>query len=138
MGINKSYEDLQVWKKAIDLAQFIYSITAQFPKEERYDLTSQLRRAAVSVSSNIAEGCARNSPGEFIQFLGIATGSLAEIHTQCIIANRLNYINEKNFLKVISALDEVRKMLSGLKASIPNSKPKLATRNPELATRETI
>lgn len=134
MSANKSYEDLHVWGKAVDFAEWIYNLTASFPKEERYDLTSQMRRAAVSISSNIAEGCARNSSGEFIQFLGIATGSLAEIHTQCIIAKRLCYIKENDYLKTLTFVNEIRKMLNGLKSSIRNAKNKLATRNPELAT----
>ena len=92
MKKNKGYEDLLVWHKAIDLVDDVYKATYNFPKEEVYALTAQIRRSAVSVPSNIAEGCARNSYREFVQFLGIATGSLAELHTQLIIALRQNYI----------------------------------------------
>ena len=80
-GTIKSYEDLIVWQKALDLAEEIYRATRQFPKDELYGLTSQMRRAAVSIASNIAEGHERNSRGEFLQFIGHARGSLAELET---------------------------------------------------------
>ena len=90
----KHYKDLLVWQKAIALVTQVYVVTRSFPREERYGLTSQIRRAAVSVPSNIAEGQARLTPGEFRQSLGIAKGSLAELDTQLIIAENLGYLTE--------------------------------------------
>ncbi|HSW61296.1 MAG TPA: four helix bundle protein [bacterium] len=106
------HKDLDVWKKAIEFVAEIYKITREFPKEEIYGLTSQIRRAAVSIPSNIAEGAARNSTKEFIQFLYIALGSSAETETQLIIAKEIGYIQ-----KVEEKLDEIeriRKMILGL------------------------
>jgi four helix bundle protein len=106
------HKDLDVWKKGIDLVADIYKATDSFPKSEIYGLTNQIRRAAVSVPSNISEGAARNSDKEFIQFLHIALGSLSETETQIIIAARLNYMeNEKDLLLEIQTL---RKMVTGL------------------------
>jgi len=89
----RNHKDLEVWKKSMDLVSNIYKITESFPNKELYGLTNQIRRAAVSVPSNIAEGAARSSKKEFIQFLYIALGSLSELETQIIIANRLEYLN---------------------------------------------
>jgi len=86
----KSYKDLIVWQKAMDLVEMVYQVTRSFPKDELYGLTNQLRRAAVSVPSNIAEGQAHNSTAEFRNFLSIAHGSLAEVETQLLIAERLH------------------------------------------------
>ena len=132
MGKNKSYEDLLVWKKSIALTNLIYTYTRGFPKDELYGLSSQIRRSAVSVASNIAEGCARNSYGEFIQFLGIATGSLAEVHTQLIIAHNQQYIKKEELKTAVEELNEIRRMLNGLKASLrqtPARNQQLVTRN---------
>ena len=103
------YKDLIVWQKAIDLATWIYSLTAGFPKEELYGIVSQMRRAAVSIPSNIAEGQSRQHKSEFIQFLSIAKGSLLELETQLIISGRLKYISENdlNEGKEMSFLTEV-------------------------------
>src|SRR5690606_10442061 len=89
-GRVSSYRDLQVWRRALDLAEAIYEATAHWPREERFGLVSQIRRAAVSVPSNIAEGAARRSTGEFLQFIGMARGSLAETDTQLLLAQRLD------------------------------------------------
>lgn len=104
-----NHKDLQVWKKSIELARNIYILTKSFPKEEMYGLTSQIRRAVVSISSNIAEGAARNSDKEFIHFLYIALGSLAELETQLIISKDIGYLD-----KLDIDLEEIRKMLLGL------------------------
>ena len=96
----KTHKDLEIWKEGIELVRKIYEITYTFPKKEQYGLTSQIRRAAVSIPSNISEGAARNSKKEFIQFLYISLGSIAELETQIIIANKLNYIDD------ISDIDE--------------------------------
>jgi four helix bundle protein len=112
----KHYKDLLVWQKAIALVTQVYIVTRSFPREELYGLTSQICRAAVSVPSNIAEGQARLTPGEFRQFLGIARGSLAELDTQLIIATNLGYLTETGSL--FEQLAEVGRMLSGLLASL--------------------
>lgn len=96
------------------LAEGVYKITIDFPKHELYGLTSQLRRAAVSIPSNIAEGQARNSTGEFIQFLGIARGSLAELETQLELAARLGFLSDDEKAKALNLHAEVGRMLSGL------------------------
>jgi len=110
----KTHKDLDVWKKSVDFVTIIYKETQSFPKEEIYGLTNQIRRSAVSISSNIAEGAARNSDKEFIHFLYIALGSLMELDTQLIIARNLIYINEEDFIQLISKLEEIGKMLNGL------------------------
>ena len=92
----KTHKDLDVWNKAMDLAEQLYLLTGRFPKEEQFGLTSQIRRAAVSIASNIAEGAARNSNKEFLQFLYIALGSAAEIETQLLLAKRLKFLKEDN------------------------------------------
>ncbi len=89
----KSYQDLIVWQKAMDLVQLVYKASKKTPDEERYLLTSQLRRSAISIPSNIAEGQARQSTAEFLNFLSIARGSRAELETQIFIAKRLGYLN---------------------------------------------
>jgi four helix bundle protein len=94
----KCHRDLEAWKRSMTLVQEIYSITGSFPNHELFGLTNQMRRAGVSIPSNIAEGAARNSKKEFIQFLYIAIGSLSEVETQILIAKGLGYINEQENL----------------------------------------
>lgn len=110
------------------LCKDVYLHTRDFPKEELYGLTSQIRRCAVSVPSNIAEGCARNSVGEFLQFLGIASGSIAELFTQLTLANSFGYLDDASYTALIERTKEIGKMLAGLKAS-QKPKPSLATSN---------
>ena len=110
----KSYKDLIVWQKALDLVDRIYDITESFPSREMYGLTNQLRRAAVSVPSNIAEGQARQSTLEFKRFLSIARGSLAEVETQLHIAIRRQYVSEEDFRKTLLLANEISKMLASL------------------------
>ncbi len=104
-----NHKDLEVWKKSIELSKNIYIITKNFPKEEIYGITSQIRRSAVSIPSNIAEGAARNHDKEFIQFLYISLGSLAELETQLIISKEIGYLE-----KIDINLEEIRKMILGL------------------------
>jgi len=111
---SKSYRDLVVWRKSIDLAKHIYLATECFPKSEIYGLVNQLRRASVSVPSNIAEGQARRSPAEFVHFLHISVGSLAEIDTQLIIAEELGYLPPTTATELSLEIVEIRKMLFGL------------------------
>ena len=106
------HKDLDVWKKSIELVTEIYSITANFPNEEKYGIVSQIRRAAVSIPSNIAEGCARFSDKENLRFLDIARGSLAELETQLIISKNLGFIDSDNLIQKIYPIAQ---MLSGLK-----------------------
>lgn len=109
----KTHKDLDVWKEAVMLVKKIYELTSVFPKEEIYGLTSQIRRAVVSIPSNIAEGAARNSRKEFIQFLYIALGSCAELDTQLIIAKELGYINECQSL-LFEDLEKIKSKILGL------------------------
>ncbi|MDR0612502.1 MAG: four helix bundle protein [Dysgonamonadaceae bacterium] len=109
-----THKDLTVWKKSMNLVLLIYKITKSFPKEELYGLVSQMRRSAVSVPSNIAEGHARGSDKELVRFLFISLGSAFELETQLIIAYHLNYIQEIDYKKAIELNDEVRKMLVSL------------------------
>ncbi len=116
--MKKSYRDLVVWQKSIDLSALIYAITDQFDKAEKYGLTSQIRRCSVSVASNIAEGSARGTDKEFVQFLHIARGSLAELYTQMTVAYRINYISKEQMKDAEHRIDEIGKMLHGLKSSL--------------------
>ena len=116
----KNYRELIVWQKAMKLVTSIYKISQQFPKEEIYGLTSQIRRAAVSIPSNIAEGQARQSTKEFLHFLSIAQGSRAEVETQILIAQRLEYIDESNSTIIINQLEELARILYGLTKSLKN------------------
>src|SRR5438477_6001033 len=110
---SQSYKDLNVWQKGIELAKLIYTLTARFPTEEKFGLVSQMRRAAVSIPSNIAEGQARHSTGEFIQFISNAEGSVAELETQIEIAVDLMYCTPAQKERAPSLAEEVRKMLNG-------------------------
>lgn len=118
----RNHKDLNVWKKSIDLVDIIYKVTKSFPKEELYCLTSQIRRSAISVPSNIAEGAARSSKKEFIQFLYIALGSLSELETQIIIANRQGYLNNLNSL--LENIKVIQKLINGLIYSIKKNSQK--------------
>lgn len=108
----QDFHDLTVWQKAIDLTACIYSLTRKFPKEETYGLSSQLRRAAVSAASNIAEGRGRLNHGEFRQFLGVALGSTFEIQTQFVVAGRLEMVNQGAIEEATALSNEVSMMLT--------------------------
>lgn len=110
----KSHKDLDVWKRSVDLVTFIYRVTNSFPKEETYGITNQVRRAAVSIPSNISEGAARNHSKEFIQFLYVSLGSLSELETQIIISENLKFLFTADSIKVQNELTELRKMILGL------------------------
>ncbi|MBP6925537.1 MAG: four helix bundle protein [Candidatus Pacebacteria bacterium] len=112
MGTITNYKDLIVWKKSITLCKNIYTLTHNFPKEELYGLVSQIKRSAVSIPSNIAEGYARNSTKEFVQFLHIAYGSASELETQIEIAKELEFISEKEYNEINAQLIEILKMLN--------------------------
>jgi four helix bundle protein len=118
----KSHKDLDVWNKGIDLVTMIYNITRRFPKDELYSLTNQIRRAAISIPSNIAEGAARKHSKEFIHFLYISLGSISELETQIIISENLKYSQYSDSLKLQNELTELRKMILGLIRYLENKK----------------
>lgn len=115
------FEELKIWQKAMNIAEYSYKATATFPKDEKYNLTSQIRRSAVSIPSNIAEGAGRNSNGEFKQFLGIANGSSFELITQLYLSERLNLLKKENVKLIIDDLFEVCKMNYSLQRSLSKS-----------------
>ncbi len=110
----KSFKDLRIWQKGIEIVSDIYILTKKFPKEELFSLTSQLRRSAISIPSNIAEGFKRYHNKEYKQFLYITLGSCAELETQIIIAKKLKYINENEETELIEKLDHIGRMTSSL------------------------
>ena len=116
--MGRSYKDLVAWQKAMDLVTATYRTTAGFPKDELFGLTSQLRRAAVSIPSNIAEGQGRLSEKEFRHFLGQARGSLMEVETQLQIAENLGYLQEEQTAALLRSCAEVGRILNGLLASV--------------------
>lgn len=105
-----NFKELKIWNKSIDLASEIYKATSNFPSEEKFGLISQMRRCAVSISSNIAEGAGRNTNGEFRQFLGIANGSSYELYTQLILSNKLKFIDDDTLNPILKEIDEIQKM----------------------------
>jgi len=115
---SRSFRDLEVWKISIDLVREIYLATEKFPATEIYSLTDQIRRAAVSIPSNIAEGQGRNSSKEFKQFLAISLGSVAELETQLVIANQIGYLTGEEVTPFLDHLDRIRKMIRSLAARI--------------------
>jgi four helix bundle protein len=114
----KPHHRLVVWQRALALVRKIYELTAAFPAEEKYALAAQMRGAAVSIPSNIAEGAARSSRKEFIHFLFIAQGSVAELETQVLIARDLGFLSSEQSTPVIEELDELSKMIIGLQRSL--------------------
>jgi len=102
--------ELKIWNKAIELSVTVYKATISFPKEDKYGLTSQIRRSAVSIPSNIAEGAGRNSESQFVYFLSIANGSAYELQTQLIISHELNYIDKLKLNAMLNELNEIQKM----------------------------
>lgn len=114
----KDYKDLIVWQKAMDLVVEVYALAKLLPKEEIYALSSQIRRAAISIPSNIAEGQARNSTKEFIQFLAIAKGSKAELETQLLLCLRIGYLHEDQIATAMNTLAEIGKMINALQQKL--------------------
>jgi four helix bundle protein len=103
-------EKLEIWRKAMDLVTQVYIVISNLPKDEQYGLTSQIKRCAISIPSNIAEGAGRNSNKEFIYFLGIAQGSSYELKTQLLLTSELRLITKKEITKIITDLEEIQKM----------------------------
>lgn len=116
----KTYSELVVWQKSIDLVELVYRITRKFPDDEKFNLTSQIRRSAVSIPSNIAEGHGRKTNGEFSHFLKVAFGSSSELGTQLLISLRLKMLTQKEYDEVSELLTYVRKMLNSLIAKTSN------------------
>jgi len=114
----KNYQELVAWQKAMDLVEDVYKLTKHFPREELYALTSQIRRAAVSVPSNIAEGQGRRTTSDFLRHLSIAYGSLREVETQAMIAQRLKYVAGANVKSVIDRAGDVGRLLNGLMSAL--------------------
>ena len=113
-----SYKDLQVWQKSIQLVKEIYLITEKFPQSEKFGLVDQLRRAAISIPSNIAEGYGRNSPKERAQFISLARGSAAEVEAQLTVSRELGFVTSLDSTKAEQLVTEVLKMLTGLRKSL--------------------
>jgi len=114
----KSYQDLVAWQKGIDLCELVYRASATFPRQEVYGLTSQIRRAAVSVPSNIAEGAGRITKGEFVQSVGHARGSVLEVETQLFVATRLGYLSSNETGGLFELTNEIGKLTNGLIRSL--------------------
>ena len=110
----KNYRELIVWQKAMDLVELVYRLARRFPKDELYGLTSQIRRAAVSIPSNVAEGQGRRTTAEFLRFLSIANGSLKEVETQLLLAERLAYIDQQQTAEAMALTTEVTRLINGL------------------------
>lgn len=116
-----NFEKLDTWQRAIDFADLVYTLTRNFPQDERLGLTNQMRRAAVSVSSNVAEGSARISRADFARFVEIATGSLFEVVSQATVGQRKGFLSGEQYRRLYAAAEEQGKMLSGLRRSLLES-----------------
>lgn len=114
----KKFKDLNVWGKAIDLVKAVYSATNDFPEEEKFGLTSQIRRSAVSIPSNIAEGSGRDSDKEFNHFLNIARGSTFELETQLIISGEIGILNSDELNQLSEKIDEIQRMITNLQKKL--------------------
>jgi len=117
-SLGSNYRDLRVWNTAISLALDVYRITEKFPQMERFGLTSQLRRAAVSVASNIAEGHSRTTRGEYKQFLSVARGSVVEIEVQLTLAEQLGYVQSPGLASALDQCDAISRMITNLKRAL--------------------
>ena len=115
-----NYKKLDVWKRAVDLSKIIYDITSKFPIEERYGLTSQLRRAVVSISSNIAEGCGRRTSKDYAQFLHNSMGSVKEVESELYVAEKLGYLKIEAINPILKELEEIGRMINGVILRISN------------------
>ncbi len=116
-----NFEKLDVWQKAFGFADLVYNHTRHFPADERFGLTNQMRRAAVSISSNIAEGTSRVSQADFARFIEIAMGSVFEVVSQAFVGRRQDFLNQEGFRALYTAAEEIGRMLSGLRKSLPST-----------------
>lgn len=113
-----NFEKLETWQEAINFADLVYRLTRQFPDEERFGLTNQMRRAAVSISSNVAEGCSRSSRPDYARFVEIATGSLFEVVSQATVGRNQGFLNPASYQQLYQAAEKQSRMLSGLRRSL--------------------
>ncbi len=114
----QGYKDLLVWQKGMTLAKDVYNVTRGFPRDEKFGLVSQMRRAAVSIPSNIAEGQARKTTNEFVQFISHSEGSVAELETQLLLSAELGFCNQSKGAEILALLAELRKMLNALRRTL--------------------
>ncbi len=119
----RPHHRLEAWSKSVDLVTEVYRETERFPKEERYGLSSQIRRAAVSIPANIAEGAGRNSQKEFAYFLSNSQGSASELETELIIAHKLGYLDETTFSRLVLELERIGRLITGLSRYVKTPKP---------------
>jgi four helix bundle protein len=119
----QSYQELVAWQKAMDLVESVYRVSQQFPREEVYSLTAQVRRAAISIPSNIAEGQGRNTTRDFLHFLSIARGSIKEVETQLLIAERLQYTTQQTTATLLEQTQQVGRLVSGLSNALKKTNP---------------
>jgi four helix bundle protein len=125
----RGYRDLLVWQNGMAMAKQIYQLTREFPNEEKFGLVAQMRRAAVSIPSNISEGQARNSSGEFVRFISMAEGSLAELDTQVQLSVDLDFANPSDTAVIFEAISELQRMLNGLRRAIAAKKAVTSDKN---------
>jgi four helix bundle protein len=118
MVLRRGYTDLQAWQKSMDFVDAVYTLTRSFPKDEMYGLCSQIRRSAVSIPANLAEGCSRDSTKEFIRFVNIALGSMAETETHLLIASRQGYMTVESLETLLEKAAEIGRMMQGLRKSL--------------------
>ena len=114
----KSYRELEVWRKSVSLVCDVYALTARFPREEQYGLTSQLRRAAVSIPCNIAEGYGRETRGEYLNQLSVASGSANELETLCIVSDKLSVADAAKLSSIVEQVDAIQRMLARLRSRL--------------------
>jgi four helix bundle protein len=131
----KDYKDLLEWQNGMALSKLVYRLTVRFPRDEKFGLALQIRRAAVSVPANIAEGQARQNAKEFLQFLSHAEGSLAELETQALLSVELGFVYREDLTDILSKIDELQKMIVGLKRKLSSLSP-LAIRHSPLSRAE--
>ncbi len=136
-NVVRSYRDLQVWQKSRILVSDIYKLSSAFPKEEMYGLTSQMRRAAISIPSNIAEGSSKGSTREYLRFLSIAYGSLCELETQLYLAQDLGFIAPDAINLILEKTNEIGRMINGLSRALEQKLTELRTLNSGLSDAQT-
>jgi len=114
----RHYKDLKIWQKGMHLSKSVYQLTTRFPSDERFGLSAQMRRAAISVPSNIAEGQARHGTREFLQFLSHAGGSLAELETQVLLSTELGYCSSSDTAGIVGEIEEIQKMMAAIRGKL--------------------
>jgi four helix bundle protein len=125
-GSLRDFKKIQVWERAHSFALRIYKLTSAFPNNEMYGLTSQMRRAAISIPSNLAEGCGRDSQAELARFVHISGGSASELEYQLLLAHELGYIDERDFLELDKEINEIKRMLHGFEKAVQSNNPKVS------------